>query len=171
MDQISLKPQDIALLVKLITKKNNDWTQSELAQELGLSQGEIAKSLNRLKKSGLIYEKKANRSAALEILLHAIKYFFPAQLGPMAVGVPTSISSPTHEKMVVQNGDEKYIWPSILGKTRGQTIRPLYPKLAEASLKDKEFYDIMSALEIIRTGRARERKLAEQFLEKRIIES
>jgi hypothetical protein len=42
------------------------------------------------------------------------------------------------------------------------------PKLAEAALKDRDFYDLMSAIDIIRIGRSRERKLAEQFLEKRI---
>jgi DNA-binding Lrp family transcriptional regulator len=166
-----LKPQDVALLVKLLAKREYDWRQVDVAQEMGLSQGEVAKSLQRLVKSGLVHGKRPNRIASLELLIHAIKYVFPVQLGPLAVGVPTGVSSPAHEKMVVQGDEDVFVWPSSLGKRRGQVIRPLYPKLAEAVLKDKEFYDLMAAVEILRVGRARERKLAEQFLEKRIMSS
>ena len=70
--------------------------------------------------------------------------------------------------MVVQGGDDTFVWPSVKGKVRGQMIIPFYPQLAEAALKDKEFYDMMSAIEILRMGRARERKAAEQFLERKI---
>lgn len=86
----------------------------------------------RLNKSGLVFEKNVNRTAALEFVLHAVKYMFPAELGALAVGVPTGISSPLHKKMIVQNEEDIYVWPSILGKKRGQTVKPFYPKLAEA---------------------------------------
>ena len=164
-----LKPQDVALLVKLLAKREENWRQVDVAQEMGLSQGEVAKSLQRLVKSGLLNGKRPNRAASLELLIHAIKYVFPIQLGPLSVGVPTGISSPAHEKMVVQSGEDVFVWPSSLGKKRGQVIKPLYPNLAEAALKDKEFYDLMSAVEILRLGRARERKLAELYLAKRIM--
>lgn len=167
----ALKPQDVAVLVKLLIKCQEDWRQIDIAQEMGLSQGEVAKSLQRLEISGLIHGKRPNRAASLELLIHAIKYVFPVQLGSLSVGVPTGISSPAHEKMVVQNGEDVFVWPSSLGKKRGQVIKPLYPNLAEAALKDKEFYDLMAAVEILRVGRARERRLAEQYLEKRIMSS
>ena len=164
---ISLKPQDVAILTKLLVIKREDWRQIDIAIALGLSQSEIAKSLVRLNKAGLIHDKRLNRSAALEFIVHAIKYIFPAEVGALATGVPTAISSPFHEKMVVQ-GSDVYVWPSIHGKKRGQIIKPLYPELAEAALKDSEFYGLMSAIEILRIGRARERKMAEQYLEKKI---
>lgn len=84
------------------------------------------------------------------------------------MGVPTAISAPVHKKSVVQSGDDVFVWPSLKGKVRGQIIKPFYPKLAEAALKDEDFYDMMSAIEIIRMGRARERKAAELFLERKI---
>ena len=134
-------------------------------------QGEIAKSLSRLNKAGLVNEKRVSRSAALEFILHAIKYVFPAEVGALSVGVPTGISSPAHAKMVIQNGDDVYVWPHPQGKKRGQSIKPFYPKLADAALKDLEYYAFMSAIEILRIGRARERKLAEQYLERKIQKS
>lgn len=165
---IALKPQDVALLVKLLAYKSETWRQVDIAQELGLSQGEIAKSLSRLSKAGLINEKRVNRSSALEFILHAIKYVFPVEVGALAVGVPTGISAPIHEKMVVQSDEDVYVWALAKGKKRGQLIKPFYPNLAEAVLKDSEFYGLMSAIEILRVGRARERKLAEQYLERKI---
>lgn len=164
---ISLKPQDVAILAKLLAIKGEDWRQIDIAIGLGISQGEIAKALYRLTKAGLIHEKRVNRTAALEFILHAIKYIFPAEVGALTAGVPTAISSPFHEKMVVQ-GSDVYVWPSVHGQRKGQMIKPLYPELAEAALKDSEFYGLMSAIEILRIGRARERKMAEQYLEKKI---
>ena len=82
---ISLKPQDIAILVKLLVSKA-ETLQTQLAQELSLSQGEIAKALARLNKAGLVNNRRVNRSAALEFILHAIKYIFPAEVGALAGG-------------------------------------------------------------------------------------
>ena len=166
---VMVKPQDVALLVKILSRKSiGDWRQVDLAMDLGFSQGEVAKALARLGKAGLVVDKRVNRTAALEFILHAIKYVFPLELGSLAAGVPTAISAPAHKNSVVQNGDDVFVWPSLRGKVRGQVIMPFYPQLAEAALKDEEFYGIMSAIEILRMGRARERKAAEQFLERKI---
>lgn len=166
---VMVKPQDVALLVKILSRKSiGDWRQVDLAMDLGFSQGEVAKALSRLCKAGLVVDKRVNRTAALEFILHAIKYVFPIELGSLAAGVPTAISAPAHKDSVVQSGDDVFVWPSLKGKVRGQVIMPFYPKLAEAALKDEEFYDMMSAIEILRMGRARERKAAEQFLERKI---
>lgn len=166
---VMIKPQDVALLIKILTRKSvGDWRQVDLALELGFSQSEVAKALSRLSKAGLVVDKRVNRTAAIEFILHAVKYVFPIELGSLAVGVPTAISAPAHKGFVVQNGDDVFVWPSLKGTVRGQAIIPFYPQLAEAALKDKDFYDIMSAIEILRMGRARERKAAEQFIERKI---
>jgi predicted DNA-binding transcriptional regulator len=165
---MSLKPQDIALLAKLLTYQKGEWRQIDLAMELELSQGEIAKSLTRLNKAGLLFEKIVNKAAALEFIIHAVKYMFPVELGALSVGIPTGISSPAHKKMVVQNEADNFVWPSLKGNVRGQSIKPFYPKLAEAAIKDEEFYNLMSAIEILRIGRARERKMAENYIAKKI---
>ena len=140
----------------------------DIAADLGISQGEIAKSLSRLSKAGLVNRKVPSRAAALEFVIHAVKYMFPAQLGPLSYGVPTAISAPAHSKMVIDVQDI-YVWPFPKEQHRGQSIKPLYPKLAEAALKDKKFYDLMSAIEILRMGRARERKQAEAYLQKNLV--
>ena len=166
--QMSIKPQDVAILVKLLSIKKEAWRQIDIATDLELSQGEVAKALARLKRAGLVHDKRVNRTAALEFILHAVKYIFPAEIGALAVGVPTAFSSPMHERMVVQRGEDSYVWPSIHGSIRGQLIKPFCPHLAAAALKDSDFYGLMSAIEILRVGRSRERNLAAQYLEKKI---
>lgn len=169
MDQSKiLKPQDVALLVKLLTKPDADWRQIDIAAELGLSQGEVAKALARLTRAELVYKKRPNFAAAFEFLVHAIKYVFPVAPGPLSYGVPTATSAPIHAKMVLQNKEDVYVWPSLNGKKRGQSIALLYPNLPVAALNDEKFYELMSAIEILRMGRAREKKLAENFLRKKL---
>ncbi len=56
--QSGLKPQDILLLLKLIANNRVNLRQLDFAMALGLSQAEVAYSLDRLKKSGLIDESK-----------------------------------------------------------------------------------------------------------------
>lgn len=168
---ISLRPQDVAVIVKLLVIDSEKWIQTDLASSLMISQGEIAKALARLKKASLVHGKRVNRTAALEFLLHAVKYMFPAEVGALVVGVPTGLSAPAHQKMVVQKGGDTYVWPSIHGEARGQMIKPLYPKLGEAALLDRDFYGIMSAIEIVRIGRSRERNLAAKYLEKKIMKA
>ena len=57
---ISLKPQDVALLVKLLSIKKEDWRQIDLAMDLILSQSEVAKALSRLSKAGLVLDKRVH---------------------------------------------------------------------------------------------------------------
>ena len=171
MDSVDpLKSQDVALLMKLLCHPKREWRQIDLSQELGFSQSEIAKSLARLNTASLVIRKSPIRSAALEFLVHGVKFAFPAHPGPLTRGVPTAISAPMHQNVVVTNGgvEHTYVWPFAKGKARGQSIKPLYSSIPEAALKDKKFYEMVSALDMLRTGRARERNAAIKFFEREL---
>ena len=163
----SMKPQDVVILLKLMITGDEAWRQVDIANDLLLSQGEVAKALSRLKKSGLVTGKRVNASGALEFLSYGLKYVFPAELGPIAVGVPTAMSAPSFKTKLLQGENDKYVWPSSQGKVRGQIIKPFYPGLAEAVLKDKVLYELMASVEVIRVGRAREKKIAIDKIKKR----
>lgn len=164
----SLKPHDVVILLKALSKGECDWKQSEIASELELSQGEIAKSLGRLRNSGLIANRRVNRSAVVEFLIHGLKYVFPAKVGALAVGLPTAMSSSFFKNKIVQDDDDIFVWPTSKGNVRGQSIKPLYPRLTSAVLKDESLYELLSLVEILRIGRIRERQIAEEELKKRI---
>ncbi len=162
----SLKPQDIVLIAKLMLLPEEDWRQIDVANALLLPQGEVAKALVRLKKSGLLTNKRVNVSGALEFLSHGLKYVFPAELGAVAVGIPAAMSAPFFDPDLLQGEGDLYVWPSSLGKTRGQIIIPFYPKMPEAVFKDKSLYELMASIEVLRIGRARERKIAFEKIKK-----
>ena len=162
----SLKPHDVALLLKVLSKGKDDWRQLDVALELNISQGEVAKSLARLRKSGFLSNKRVNRSATIEFLIHGLQYVFPAEIGALSVGVPTAMSSPFFENKITQGHEDHYVWPSSKGSMRGQVIVPFYPQLAEAVLKDKKFYEILSLVEVLRVGRTREKNIAKEEIRK-----
>lgn len=142
---------------------------SELAHKLGISASEVSESLNRSKISGLIdnTKKKVNTRGLLELLIHGLKYVFPVEPGPVVRGIPTSYSAPPLNEKIRSN--ENIVWPYVNGNTRGQAVQPLYPSAVEAALKDQELYELLALTDVFRTGRIREKELAEKEFEKRIV--
>ena len=63
------------------------------------------------------------------------------------------------------------VWPDPEGTVRGQAVKPLYPSAVAAAGRDPQFYDLLALVDVLRLGRARERKMAEVELEKRLKEA
>lgn len=163
---MSLKPQDIVILCKILSKKNK-WTQNGIAAELFLSPSQINGGIKRLVSVGLLshYTGKAQpnpiHQSCEEFFVHVVKYLFPAKLGEISRGVPTSYAS--HLKKEIHAGNDPIpVWPYAEGKKRGVALKPLYhavPKSVE-QYPDPIFYEYLGLIDAIRSGRARERKLA-----------
>ncbi|MBB4804389.1 hypothetical protein HNP37_004476 [Flavobacterium nitrogenifigens] len=166
----NLKPQDVAILVKIIVFDLKPWSQETLAFELQMSQSEISQSLNRCRYATLIDadKKKVNRFAFTEFLLHGIQYVFPQQPGAIVRGIPTAHSAPPLNNFFI-NSQETFVWPHHRGTERGQAVEPLYPAVVNASLMDNMFYEYMTLIDALRVGRAREKEIAKKELRKRIL--
>jgi hypothetical protein len=166
----NLKPQDVAILIKIIVLDLKPWSQETLAFELQMSQSEISQSLNRCKYAALIDagKKKVNRFAFTELLLHGIQYVFPQQPGSIVRGIPTAHSAPPLNNFF-SNSQETFVWPHHRGTERGQAVEPLYPTVVNASLMDNVFYEYMTLIDALRVGRAREKEIAKKELRKRIL--
>ncbi|WP_296619994.1 hypothetical protein [Marivirga sp.] len=122
----------------------------------------------RSRYAGLLFgeEKEVMRQGFLDFLTYGVRYAFPQQPGPIVRGVPTAHSA---EPLAGQiNSDEPYVWPSAFGKVRGHGIAPLYPKAVDAALQDPQLHEVLSLIDALRVGRARERNLALEELKKRI---
>lgn len=165
-----IKPIDISLLIKLVANQEREWKQVDLAYELGVSQSDIAKSLSRLRKLQLVHDYQPVKKHALELLQYSVKFLFPTQVGKITRGVPTAISAPAHKKLVTHNNSikHKFVWPHHDGKIEGQLVEPIHSSVPHASLSDKKYYQLASAIDMIRIGKAREKNAAIDIIEKEL---
>lgn len=166
-----MRPQDVLVLLKIITLGDQPWRYSDLAAALRISQSEVAEALHRSLQARLVdaAKRKVFRTSFLEFLTHGLKYVFPAQPGALVKGMPTAHSAPPLQALII-SGEEAYVWPTSQGSLRGQAIPPLYPRAIEAAQDDPALYQLLALIDAIRVGRAREYKLAVTELTHRIKE-
>ncbi len=168
-----IKSQDIVVLTKLLAYKGGiKWSQNSIASELCLSPSQINSALKRLVTAGLItpYHPPGKPQpiiqACEEFFIHGLKYIFPVKLGEIVRGIPTSYSAPSLKDQIVAGNDPIPVWPYGEGKARGVALKPLYSSVPESISKypDPLFYDLLTLLDAIRSGRAREKQIASQKL-------
>ncbi len=167
--QLNMRPQDVLILLKIVSAKTHEWFHHTIAEDLFISQSEVTQSLNRSKYSGLIdaARKNVNGKALLDFLQYGVPYVFPQQPGPVVRGVATAHSAPPLNAII--ESKEQYVWPSARGKIRGQAIEPLYKSVVKAVQTDPNLYDMLALVDAIRVGRVREKQIAIEELKKRIL--
>lgn len=158
-----MRPHDIAVLLKIIVSPEG-WMHKNLADALKISQAEISYSLNRSMLAGLIdgSKRKVNRQALLEFLQYGLPYAFPAVKGPVMRGVPTAYAAPVMAGHVITT--DPVVWAHPKGQARGESVVPLYPNAVEAALGDRELYDLLALVDVLRLGKVRERAHAVKLL-------
>ena len=164
-----MRPQDILVLLKIISMQNLCWRNIDIANSLKISQSEVSEALNRCKFAGLIDEKKRqiHKNSLKEFLLYGLKYVFPVKPGSIVRGIPTAHSAPPISDQISSGGDI-YVWPYAKGDQRGQAIEPLYRTIPAVAREDKLFYELLVITDALRVGRAREIKIAIEELGKRL---
>jgi hypothetical protein len=163
-----LKPQDILVLLKLVVAPG-EWSYAALAQALGMSPSEVHTAVCRASASGLLdpATRRPNRQALLEFLVHGLSFVFPAERGGISRGLPTAhAASPLKE--LIAGGEIVPVWPDPEGEVRGEAFRPLYRSVPVAARNDPALYELLSLVDAIRGGRARERELAIRELQDRL---
>lgn len=165
-----LKPQDIVILLKLVTIDDRQWSYSSLANELAMSPSEVHSGIGRAAASRLFdpQRKVPILKALLEFLVHGVKYAFPPDKGQPTRGIPTSYAAPPLNSMIVQTDELPPVWPYPEGKVRGIEFSPLYRSVPKAVANDNALYELLTLVDVIRDGRARERELAVKELTARL---
>jgi hypothetical protein len=160
-----LRPLDlvIALWLALQTEPK---TQLHIAAALGVAQSNVSRSLAQLERSGLL-RAGAVQTGALLTLLAAVRMVFPAELGRRTRGLATAADGPATADRLV--GEERTVWPDDGGAEVGTSLAPLHPCVVQASRRDAAFYEVISLVELLRTGRVREVALARELLEARLV--
>lgn len=147
------------------------WSQRLLAEETVLSLSEVNSACRRLAGVGLLTpeSRKVVRSSLLEFLVHGLKYVFPATMGKASRGMPTGYAAdPLREMFLTSANEPPPVWPDVDGTVRGMALKPLYQSVPIAAKKDKTLYEYLVLVDAIRAGRARERSMAIEILQKRL---
>lgn len=170
---MNIKPQDIVVLSKLIAQaEGKSWSQNSIATELCLSPSQINSAFKRLVEAGLITPYQSPKKpepiiqACEEFFIHGLKYVFPAKLGAIARGVRTSYAAPSFKGEISLGADAIPVWPYGEGEERGVALKPLYSCVPESISKhpDPLFYDLLTLLDAVRSGRTREKQIATKHL-------
>ncbi len=167
-----IKPQDLLILLKITCWKDRQWRAIDLSRELNISPAEVSMALERARGVGFLDSEKRRvmKAPLLEFLVHAVKYVFPAEPGPLCRGIPTSHGAPPLANRIVSEESDQYVWPHDEGEVRGQEISPLYPTAPDAARRDPKLYELLALTDALRVGRARERGIAAKGIESRLSE-
>ena len=164
-----MRPQDIVVLLKLVSSGNQPMLLTNLSNSLLISLSEVSESLNRSQTANLLdYDKKnVLRQNLMEFLQYGVRYVFPQKPGTMTRGLPTAHAHPFMAQSF--SGNIPYVWPDINGEEIGLEILPFYEKQAPAARQDEVLYKILALVDVLRVGKLREIKVAIHELKNMIL--
>lgn len=167
--QAVLKPQDLFLLMALLSRGDGSVGYVELAEQTGLAVSAVHGALRRAAAARLaMFEDRRPvvlKPQLREFMLHGAKYAFAPVWGSLTRGVPTAYGAAPLNSVIAPSGDPVPVWPHAKGTVRGLSLTPLYPSVPDAALKDARLYAVLALFDAIRSGRARERDAAQKLLE------
>lgn len=167
-----LKPQDLAVALKLALLRGEQMPYAALAKQMRLSPFEVHAAVHRLIAARLVTQYAGPIrpiAAALRVfVISGAPYAYPPVLGQATRGFPTSYAVPPLSEQMQASADLPPVWPHPEGTTRGQGVLPLYEQLPLAAVSDPQLYELLALFDALRIGQARERGLAKRFLEERL---
>jgi len=166
---MELNPLDILVLLKLHVLKSEPWTQTSLANDICVAPSQVNASLKRAEAARLFSStsKRISRQALAEFLIHGVKYAYPPNRGGLTRGIVTGYAAPPLHDLLVQPDTPPPVWPHPEGTQRGFEFSPLDKHVPDAARKDPALYELLTLVDAIRDGRAREVSLATRLLNER----
>ena len=165
-----LKPQDIFVVLKIIALGTSEWSYPAISRLLFMSASEVHASIQRCHDSRLFDLKRriARKEVLLEFLIHGVPYAYPVHRGSLTRGLPTSFAAPPLNQIVEHQLAIPPVWPFAEGPVTGYEVTPLHKSAPKAALLDSNLYELLTLVDALREGRARERQFARKELETRI---
>lgn len=172
MKQQTLKPQDLVVALKVATNDARELTLTGLAQELSMVVSAVHGSIRRCEQARLLGRVEGRiapfKPALLEFTVHGARYAFPATQGPLTRGMATSLAGPSLRQHFDQTKAMPLVWPDPQGDSYGPGLLPLHHNVPAAARQDRALFDVLSLLDAIRAGAAREREMAAALLAERL---
>ncbi|MBI1808345.1 MAG: hypothetical protein HYR75_00485 [Gemmatimonadetes bacterium] len=164
--QRSLKPVDVVVALALATNSRGSVKAISLAT--GVSSGETHNSFNRLALSGLISpaDRSVDRDRLTDFLEYGVPVAFPPIWLPATRGVATCRFAASAAPETATSG--AIVWPAEDGASRGRGLTPLYGHASTLPSRNPELYELLSTLDVVRTGSVRERRLAMEEIRLRL---
>jgi hypothetical protein len=166
-NQITLRPLDIPVALRLV--ETPEATYEALHADLGISASTAHQAVDRLYRAGLMlpHKREVNRSALLEFLEHGIRYAFPPVMRERPErGVPTAHAAPALAGEII--AEDSIVWPHPQGTAVGDALEPLYPQAVDLPVRCAGVYEMLTLVDALRVGRARERVIAAEKLRERL---
>lgn len=143
------------------------WSYRSLAERLRVPHPVIQRALERAKGADLysVDRREVHLPHFEEFALHALRFVAPGRLGALTPGVPAAWAAEPMVAAIRSSGDEPPpVWPFAHGRIRGQAIEPLHSAAPEAAEGWLELSEVLALLDSLRTGDARVRQVAGDFL-------
>lgn len=158
---------DVVVALHLTVAPTDAREYSAIAHALGIGAATAHRAVGRLVASRLVDgPSRAVRPLALEeFLCHGLRYVFPVDPGPRSLGLPTAHSAPKFRDDFAGSSDDVLVWPCEDGTVRGASVDPLHPAAILAARSHEELYDLLAVADVLRLGRAREIRVATQYLQ------
>ncbi|SNR79336.1 hypothetical protein [Hymenobacter mucosus] len=167
-----MRPQDIIVLVKLLTLDSGAWQGKHLAAALCISPAEISDALRRCQYARLLQAdgRTVQRQTVMRFLEHGLPYVFPVHLTGFVQGTPTAWSA--LPGLMPQHGTTlpTCVWEDPAGTTWGLSVSPLYPTLPAAAHQDAAWHQILALLDVLRLGMGPLRSSAHRLLSRRLLD-
>lgn len=167
-----LKPQDLAIALKLVALNGQWLPYAALGESMRLSRFEAHAAVQRLMAARLVAEiddqPRPVMAALLSFVVFGAPYAYPAVCGGMTIGFPTAHGAAPLKSQMVQANEPPPVWPHPDGVVRGPSLLPLYESLPLAARDDPVLYELLALFDALRAGQARERDLAARELERRL---
>jgi hypothetical protein len=163
---MDLRPHDVLVALKLAVDDCREWQQRRIADDLGISAGELSKSLQRLRDAQLVsgHELRTLRSPFLEFVKHGLRYVLPVKRRGVVRGLPTAYAAAPLRNRIMSDGVVPPVWADPDGTVSGEAWEPLSKSAVGAAKRSERMYQGLALLDALRGGKARERELAGEYL-------
>ena len=169
---MTLKPQDVLVVLKLFVLGRCPWSYAGLAVALGMSPSQLHAAVKRALAAQLLLRSGdqivVNVRNVEEFLIHGLRYVFVPERGEITRGIPTGADAAPLKGRFAKTGEPPWVWPYAEGHVRGLAFSPIYHLAPQAALSDESLYEALVLADAIRGGRAREREIAIKELKERL---
>jgi hypothetical protein len=167
-----VQPLDLLVLLKLVSSGEPAAPVREIASSIGaVSKSAVDVSIQRLKAHALLREgasgRQINRLAARDLLENAIQWIAPAVVGPYELGLATAHAAPPLADKL-RSDEDPVVMPVAEGPIRGRSVTPLHPAAPAAARRDQKLHELLSIVDALRIGGARDREVAIAELRRRL---